>query len=132
MQKIKTIKLGGMWGLIKCALIGLIISLAGTIILAFVLKFADFSTMIISYLNDFIKVVSVFFMIICVKKQNKGRLFIRALLAGLLYSLLSFLVFSIMNGKFIVDLSLLYNGLFVIIVSAISAVIISILNRKML
>ena len=129
MQKNKIGKLG-LLGLIKCALIGLAISLAGTIILAFVLKFVDISSVTISYINDFIKIVSIFLMIMCVKKQSGEKLLFRALLTGILYSIFAFCVFSVLNGAFVVDLSVVYNLLFAVIVSAIVSVIITVLNRK--
>ncbi len=130
MQKLKSIKLSGLLGIIKCCLIGIIATLIGTVIFAFVLKFANLSSTIISYINDVIKLFSIFIMITCIKRSGGDRLFLKAIFAGLIYALLSFVIFSILNGGFVFDLSLIYDLLFAIIVSAIVSVIINILNRK--
>ena len=130
MQKIKSFKLGGFLNIIKCSLIGIIVTLIGTVIFAFVLKFADLSSTIISYINDVIKLFSIFIMVVCLKKTGGDRLFIKAIFAGMIYALLCFLIFSILNGGFVLDLSFVYNLLFAVIVSAIVSVIINIINRK--
>lgn len=130
MQKIKSFKFGGLLNIIKCSLIGIVATLLGTVIFAFVLKFANLSSAIISYINLIIKAFAIFIMMTCVKRSGADKLFLKAILAGLVYGLMVFVVFSILNGKFIFDLSFLYDLLFSVIVSMIVAVIINILNRK--
>lgn len=130
MQKIKSIKLSGVVNIIKCALIGIVASLIGTVIFAFILKFASLSATVISYVNNIIKVFSIFIMVTCVKRNNTEKLFFKALFAGLIYAILSFVIFSILNGSFVFNISFLYDLLFSLAVSSIVSVIINILNRK--
>ena len=130
MQKLKSIKWGGVLSILKCCLIGIVATLIGTVIFAVVLKFANLSTKIISYINDIIKVFSIFIMIMCVKRSNGEKLFFKALISGVVYALLTFIIFSILNGTFAMNLSFLYDLLFAVIVSLILSVIINILNRK--
>ena len=130
MQKIKSMNFSGLLSMIKCCLIGIVATLLGTVIFAFVLKFANLSSMFISYINDFIKVVSIFIMLMCVKRNNSDRLFLKAILAGVIYALISYVVFSILNGGFVFDLSFLYDLLFAVIVSMIVSVIINIISHK--
>ena len=130
MQKIKSINFGGVLTLIKCALIGIVYSLLGTVIFAFVLKFANLSSTFISYINDLIKVFSIFIMVMCLKRVSGEKLLFKSLIAGVIYAVLSFILFSILNGKFAFDLTIIYNLLFALIVSAICSVIINIISRK--
>ena len=130
MQKIKSFKLGGLLNIIKCSLIGIIATLIGTVIFAFVLKFANLSSTIINYINDVIKLFSIFIMIMCLKRKGGDKLFLKAIFAGLIYAIISFAIFSILNGGFVFDLSFVYDLLFAVIVSMIVSVIINILNRK--
>ena len=130
MQKIKSINWSGVLTLIKCALIGIVCTLLWTVIFAFVLKFANLSSTFISYINDIIKVFSIFIMVMCIKRTNGDRLLFKALISGVIYAVLSFIVFSILNGGFVFNLSFVYDLLFALIVSAICSVIINILNRR--
>ena len=130
MQKIKSINFGGVLTLIKCALIGIVCSLLGTVIFAFVLKFANLSNTFISYINDLIKVFSIFIMVMCLKRKSEEKLLVKSIVAGVIYAILSFVLFSILNASLVFDLSVLYNLLFAVIVSAICSVIINILSRK--
>ena len=59
MQKVK-FNFSGLLTIIKCVLIGVISTLIGIVLFSVVLKFADLSGIIISYVNDIIKVFSIF------------------------------------------------------------------------
>jgi len=130
MQKIKSLNWSGLLSIIKCCLIGIVATLIGVVIFAFVLKFADLPTTFISYINDVIKAFGIFIMVMCLKKSNTEKLLIKAVFAGLIYSLLSFIIFSVLNGNFVLNISFLYDLLFAVIVAVISAVIINVLKHK--
>ncbi len=129
MQKTK-LKFQGLFSVIKCCLLGIVFTLVGTVVLAVVLKFVDISSGIIDYINNAIKGLSIFFMLLCMRKVNNERLFSRSILAGLLYAGLSFIIFSALNGGFIFDLSIVSDVVFALIVSIISAVIINLFQKK--
>lgn len=116
--------------LVKCALIGIVATLLGIVIFSVVLKFADLSNLIISYVNDVIKAFAIFIMVMCIKRKSGERLMLKALFAGILYAIFSFLIFSILNGKFALNMTFVYDLLFSVIASAIVSVIINILNSK--
>ena len=59
MQKIKSMNWSGLLNIIKCCLIGIVTTLLGTVIFAFVLKFLSLSSKFIAYINDIIKVFSI-------------------------------------------------------------------------
>ncbi len=130
MQKIKSIKLGGIVSILKCCLIGIVASLIGTVIFAIVLKFANFPSKFVSYINDIIKVFSIFIMIACLKKKDGKKLFIKSVFAGVIYAVLSFFIYSILNGTFAFGLGFAYDLLFAVIVSMIVSVIINVIIRK--
>ena len=130
MQKIKSINLNGLFKIVKCSLIGIVSTLIGIVIFAVVLKFSNLPLTFIKWVNDLIKIFSIFIMVMCIKRANGDRLMFKALFAGLIYSLLTYVIFSILNGDFVLGLSFLYDILFALIVSAIVSVIINILNQK--
>lgn len=130
MQKIKSLNWSGFLSIIKCCMIGILTTLIGLIIFAVILKFVDLSTNIIGYVNDAIKAVSIFVMLFCIKKTNGDKLILKSIFAGLLYAVLSLIVFAILNKGFSFNLTILYDILFAIIVSVIVAIIINLLHKK--
>ena len=130
MQKLKQIKFDGFLKLFKCSLVAVVATLLGTVIFAFVLKFANLSTIFISYINKFITLISIMIGVMCVKKHSENKLFIRSIVLALIYALLCFFIFSILNGKFTLDVTFVFDLLFAMISSAIFAIISNILNRK--
>ena len=130
MQKNKLLNNNKILQIIKCCLLGIIVTLLGIIVFAFVLKFVDLSAKAISYINDLIKILAIFITINCIKKTNGNKLLYKAMLAGIIYALLTFIIFSILNGGFVFNLSILYDLLFAIIVSIVVSVIINILGNK--
>ncbi len=129
MQKVK-FNFSGLLSIIKCVLIGIISTLIGIVIFSVVLKFADLSGTIISYVNDIIKAFSIFIMVMCIKRKDGDKLMLKAIFAGVIYAILSFVIFSILNGSFVFDLSFVYDLIFAVIVSAIVSVIINILKQR--
>lgn len=130
MQKIKSLNWSGFLSIIKCCMIGILTTLIGLIIFAVILKFVDLSTNIIGYVNDAIKAVSIFVMLFCIKKTNGDKLILQSIFAGLLYAVLSLIVFAILNKGFSFNLTILYDILFALIVSVIVAIIINLLHKK--
>lgn len=130
MQKIKSINLGGLLNIIKCCLIGIVATLLGTVIFAVTLKFANLSSKAIAYVNDIIKIFSIFIMVMCVRRKDNNRLLLKSIFAGIIYALLVYIVFSILNVKFVFDLSFLYDLLFSVIISMIVSVIMNIIAHK--
>ncbi len=130
MQKMKSINWSGVINLIKCCLIGIVATLIGVVIFAFVLKFANLPSTFVCYINDTIKGFGIFITILCLKRIDDGRLLLKSIFAGLIYAVLCFVIFSILNGRFNLNLAFLYDLLFAVIVAVISAVIINLLKHK--
>ena len=130
MEKLKSFSLTKILAIIKCCLVGLVATLLGVVLFAVVLKFMDLPSSIIGYVNNIIKVLSIFVMVLCVKRSVEGNMLINAGIGGAIYALLSFVVFSIFNGSFSFNASFLFDLLFAVIVAVICAVIINLLKRK--
>lgn len=130
MKKIRSLNWTTFFVIIKSCLIGLVATLIGIIMFALVLKFANLSSTIISYINDIIKTFAMFIMVMCIKRKSNEKLLLKSIFAGIIYEVLTFLVFSILNGSFDVNVSFIYDLLFAIIVSAIVSVVINILNHN--
>ena len=130
MGKLKSLNLSSFISILKCCLLGIVATLVGTVLFAVVLKFVDLSSVVISYVNNVLKAIGIFFTMICVKKSNDGKLILKAVLAGVLYAILSFVIFSLLNGKFVFNLSFLYDLLFAVVVACIVSVIVNLTFRK--
>ena len=130
MQKIKSTKFEGVLNLLKSALIGIVATLIGTVIFAVVLKFANLSSNLIAYINNIIKLFAIFIMITYVKRQTGNNLLLRAIVVGILYAILSFIIFSVLNGKFVLNSSVIFDTLFAVVVSIIVAIIINVLTNR--
>ena len=112
-----------MLAIIKGSLIALCISLVGILIFAFILKFASVSDKAIRPINQIIKGVSVLIgVFVAMRKVDKMGL-VGGLLIGLVYTILAFVVFSILDGNFEFNLTLLNDLLFGGIMGAICGII---------
>lgn len=126
----KNLKLKNIFAIIKGALIGVVVNLLAILILAIILKFVDIPLNVISYVNNAIKILSIFSMMLCIKKFTSGNLLISSLIGGVVFAGLSFVIFSSLNGGFVFDATLAYDVIFAIIASIVACVIINILKRK--
>jgi len=66
----------------------------------------------------------------CVRREGNEKLLIKSVLAGMFYAIFSFIIFSILNGRFDFNLSVLYDLLFALIVSVVSTIIMNLLSHK--
>ncbi len=109
--------------LIKGSLIALCISLVGILIFAFILKFANISDGAIRPINQVIKGLSILIgVFVAMRKVDKLGL-VGGLLIGIIYTLVAFVVFSILDGNFDFNLTLLNDVLFGSIMGAICGII---------
>lgn len=108
---------------LKGSMLSVCVSLVLILIFAFIIKLTSMSDTLIKPINQIIKVVSIFFgTLFIVKKVNQKGL-ITGAIVGLLYSILAFVVFSILNGGFSFDITLLIDILFGAISGAICGII---------
>lgn len=116
--------------MLKCCLIGITITLVGIVIFAFVLKFSDLKTSTINYVNNIIKIVALFFVVLFLKKFDSEKLLVRSAITGAMYAVLCFVLFSILNRGFSFDSRFLFDLIFAVVVAIIASVILNLTKKK--
>lgn len=110
-------------GTIKGSLFAVAVSLIGILIFAFVIKLTSVSDGLISPVNQAIKGMSVLMGCFYAFKQTKSNGLIKGILIGVIYTILSFMIFSLLNGQINLTKTLFNDTLFGAIIGAISGVI---------
>ena len=109
--------------ILKGSLIALSISLVGILFFAFIIKLFGLTDGWIKPINQIIKAISILIGVFFALKKDKQKGLVKGLMIGLVYTLLAFVVFSILNGSFGIDKSLLTDVLFGAIMGAICGII---------
>ena len=116
--------------LLKGTLISLAVSLVGILIFAFFIKYVAVPTSAIRPVNQVIKGISLLVgTFIALKKTDKMGL-VTGLLIGLFYTVLAFVVFSVLDGHFEFSKTLVNDLLFGGIIGAICGIIAVNLRKK--
>ena len=108
---------------LKGGLIGVCISLGLILIFAFIIKMSYLSDIVIKIINQIIKALSIFSGTLFTIRKTKEKGLLTGLFIGVIYSLLAFLVFSILNGGFSFDITLLIDTLFASVMGLICGVV---------
>ncbi len=106
---------------VKGVITALVITLLGVLIFAFVLSVTSLSNQVIKPVNQFIKLLAVFFGCFLSVKEGKG--FVKGGLIGLLSSILSILIFGLIAGSFTSFLGVLIDVAFGFLMGGISGII---------
>ncbi len=101
----------------------LTVSLLCVLIFAFIIKFTNISESAIMPINQVIKVLSILVGCFVASKKIKNNGWLWGLIIGVVYTLLAFLVFSILDGEFRFTLSLLNDLVFGAVLGLISGII---------
>lgn len=107
----------------KGVLIALCTSLVLVLVFAFLLKFTNISDSAIAPVNQVIKGISIFLGVFVGLKKCKELGLVSGLLIGFIYTLVAFLVFSILSGAFSFDITLLIDTVFGAVIGAICGII---------
>ncbi len=110
-------------GVLKGTFFAISVSLICVLIFAFVIKFTSISENLITPINQIIKIISILFGASVMSKKIKSNGWLWGLILGATYTLLAFLIFSILNGKFDFNISLLNDLIFGSIIGLISGII---------
>ena len=94
----KTIK-SNLVMIIKSTLIAVLISVVAILGFAILLKFIDMSDLVIKIINQIIKIISIFFGNFILLKNDKSRGLVKGLFLGIMYTLIAFVVFSMLNSS---------------------------------
>ena len=107
----------------KGIVIGLCVALVGILLFAFVLRFTNVSDKIITPVNQAIKGISIFLgVFLGMRKQKEMGLF-KGFLIGFGFTIVSFLVFSVLDGAFVFDKTFFNDLIFGSVIGAICGII---------
>ena len=106
----------------KATFLALTCSLLGVLIFALMLKFTPISESIISPVNQTIKILSILVGCFVLTKKNVNHSWFWGAILGLSYTLLAYVIFSILDGGFSFSITLLWDTLFAMIVGLICGV----------
>ncbi|MBR1925293.1 MAG: TIGR04086 family membrane protein [Clostridia bacterium] len=116
--------------IIKGSFWGVAFSLVCILLFAFVIKFTSISENAISPVNQIIKVLSIFFACFVASKKINSHGWLVGIFVGLIYSILSFLIFSVLDGHFSVGINVLNDIAFGSVLGLISGIITIGLRKK--
>lgn len=116
--------------ILKGSLFAVIISLIGILFFAFLIKLTGLADSWIMPINQIIKGVSIFIGVGIALKSSCEKGLLKGLLIGLVYTVFAFFVFSLLNGGFTFDKSILNDVLFGAIMGGICGVIFVNLKRR--
>lgn len=130
MEKIK-IKNSNLWSIFRGSFIAVSISLMLILLFALLIKFLNINENLIMPINQIIKIVSIFFgVFLTFNSYNKNKGFIKGFLIGIIYTILAYLIFSILAGKFSFTLTSLTDMLFGGIIGGLSGIIVVNLKNR--
>lgn len=120
----ETTKKSGFLQILKGAIFAVSISLVGILLFALLIKFTNLNEKWILPINQVIKIVSIFFGIMLAfdKGTNKG--FLKGMLIGFIYTVLAYVVFSILARQFSFTLNSITDMIFGAIIGGISGIIV--------
>ncbi len=107
----------------KGVVCGLCVSLVGILLFAFILRFSSISYKVIAPVNEVIKGISIFFGVFVGLRKYKKMGLLNGILIGFLFTVVAFLVFSLLDGTFSFDRTLLNDIVFGSIIGAICGII---------
>lgn len=108
--------------IVKGSLISVSISLVLILIFALLIKFINIPDNVITPVNQIIKIVSIFFGCFISLKHYQQKGLLTGSMIGLIYTLLAFLIFSLLGGTFNLSISLLVDSIFALIIGAICGI----------
>lgn len=125
-----SIKNNGILTVFKGALNALIISLIGILLFAFIIKLTSLSDGLIKPINQIIKVISILFGCFIAFKKDGEKTVLKGGLIGLVYIVLAFVLFSLLNGSFEFSITILLDVLFGFVLGTICAMIHNLVRKK--
>ena len=115
---------------LKGVITAIFVTLVGVLIFAFVIKMTGLSSSAIRPVNQVIKSVSIFVGTLLGLKKNKSKSLVKGVLIGLFYAIISFVLFSILNKSFALNITLLIDIVFLSSIGAISGIICSLILKN--
>lgn len=115
--------------LFKGVMCAVIVTLLFILLFAFIVQMSGLSNSVISPVMQVVKIVSIFVAVAIAIKPVKSKGWLYGALVGLLYMVLTFTIFSLLDGHFTIDISALSELLFETLAGLISALLLRMRNK---
>lgn len=122
-SSIKMPKNAFVFSVAKGALVAVCVSLVLVLLFAFLLKFTNIPESTIKPVNQVIKGLSILIGVFVGLRKSKELGLVSGLLIGFIYTIVAFVIFSILGGVFAFDLTFLTDILFGAVMGAICGII---------
>ena len=119
-----------LFNFIKAIFASICLSLILILIFAFILKYVSLSDNTIKLINQAIKILSILYGFIVLRKKDKHSLFFKGILIGIVYGALSYLLFSLLSGSFALEITTLNDIVFNGVIGAIIGLFFSFFTKK--
>ncbi len=129
-EKIKNFNISLIFNILKSSLFGVVTSIILVLAFAFVLNFVDLNSSVISIVSQVIKIFSILVGIIALNKISSGKLIIKGAILGVVYYLITFVVFSLLNGGVVLSNEIITDALFSALIGAIVGIIVNLISKK--
>lgn len=130
MEKTKKLKVNSnlLLSVLKGSIIAVSFSLVFILIFALLIKLFNISDSVITPVNQVLKIISIFLGCLFALKKFPQRGLITGALIGIVYTIIAFLVFSALGRTFSLNLSLLNDIAFALIIGALCGIFL--VNKK--
>ena len=129
-MKLKKLNISTFVSVLKASLIGVITSILLVLLFAFVLKFVDLNSNVISIVDQIIKILSIFIAVVTLNKYNGDKLLGKGAFVGVAYAIITFVVFSLLNGGFSLGVGIVSDIAFSAVVGGLSAILLNMISKK--
>lgn len=109
--------------LLKGVVVSLCVAFVLVLLFAFILRFTTISDSIIAPVNEVIKGVSIFLGVFIGMRKVKSNGIISGILIGFFFTILAFLIFSLLDGHIVFDKTLIFDLIFGTIIGGICGII---------
>ena len=116
-------------GIGKGVLYAVIVTLLFILSFSFIVQMCGLANGVIKPVMQVVKVISIFIAVAIAIKSIKNQAWLFGGLIGLLYMVVTFLIFSMLDGKFVIDFTALSDLLFEVLVGVISAILLRLRNK---
>lgn len=107
---------------VKGSLIAVSVSLFLILIFAFLIKIFNIPDYLIKPINQVIKIISVFIGVLFALKKFPQKGLVSGMLIGVIYTILAFLIFSFLSGKFTFSFTILIDVLCALVIGGLCGV----------
>lgn len=116
------IKKGDIFDIVKSLMLAILINLALIVIFAIVVKFTDIPDVVIIPINIIIKCVSIVAgVMFSIKNAERGAL--KGAIVGILFELVTYIMFGIINSDFSLNLTILIDTIVLFVMGTIAGIV---------